>query len=82
MTQTFQITDANKAEPFVTESAINGESRRPVPYVMPSSDRYYWSPRWQSDEAETLADDEGIVFDSDDAEDAAKWLRESADDDE
>ncbi len=61
-----------------SEASGGGRSRR-VPFAMPVSEAYYWSFRWQRDEGETLADSDAVVFDSDDPEDAAKWLRTSED---
>ena len=75
MTVTFEANESNEKTTTVMESAATvGPSRR-VPFTMPSSQTYYWSLQWQRDEAETLADQESMTFDSDDPEDAAKWLR-------
>ena len=55
----------------------------PVPFTMPTEQRYYWMYLWQLHERETL---EGLNageyedFDSDDPEDAARWLREPDED--
>jgi S-formylglutathione hydrolase FrmB len=65
-------------------TAVSRESRggMRVPLIMPDGQEFYWDFRWQQDERETLADDESVVFDSEDPEDAAKWLREPDDEDE
>jgi len=54
--------------------------RRPlVPFVMPTEQEYYWRSSWQTDERTALAErDAGEVFrfDSEDPEDAARFLDE------
>jgi hypothetical protein len=78
MTLTFE-TNTNETTAKVTESASSGEGVGSVPFTLWSSDTYFWTHRWQQDEGETLADKKGVVFDSDDPEDAAKWLRTDED---
>lgn len=66
------------------DSAWNGSGRiSPIPFTMPTLQMYYWQFAWQRDERETLAgleNGEYVDFDSDDPEDAARWLREPDDD--
>lgn len=75
----FVASESNNTRADVLESAATGLKSRRVPFLMPASETYYWSSQWQRDEAETLADGERVVFDSDDPEDAAKWLRDLED---
>lgn len=47
------------------------------PLMIPGSEAYYWSAKWQAEERESLeALDSGerVVFDSDDPADLARWL--------
>lgn len=61
----------------------SGQKKGRVPLTMPSAQEYYWRFPWQRDERETIASlEEGaaVEFDSDDPEDAARWLREPDED--
>lgn len=53
-----------------------------MPTEIPRGQVYYWTARWQSDEAESLAElqqGEGIRFES--GRDAVRWLLEPGNDD-
>ena len=59
-------------------------TRRPgrvsIPFSIPRDQEYYWHRSWQAEEREALAErDAGKVFrfDSDDPEDAARFLDEA-----
>ncbi len=68
-----------------TEASSQPVEIRRIPSSMPRAQQYYWLSVWQRDERETL---DGLEagdyeeFDSDDPEDAARWLREAIDEDE
>jgi hypothetical protein len=81
---------ANATQPTSTNVVVLPDStsvatpseRRRIPLTIPSAQEYYWRYSWQRDERESLEghdSGESVVFDSDDAEDAARWLRESDD---
>ncbi len=63
----------------ITASRESRDAVIRVPLIMPKGQEFYWHFRWQRDERETLADTESVIFDSDDPEDAANWLREAED---
>lgn len=54
-----------------------------IPIGFPSEQSYYWTLRWQSAEAEALDElsrGEFLIFDSEDPNDAARWLLSNDDD--
>lgn len=81
-----QETNAEKLSLSAADSVWNGSGRHAlIPFTIPTAQAYYWGFAWQSGERETLASldaGEYIDFDSEDPEDAARWLREPDDDDE
>lgn len=76
---TLTLNESNQATAELKEGATTSKMVGSVPFTLWSTDTFYWTHQWQQDEAETLADTEGVVFDSDDPEDAAKWLRADED---
>jgi hypothetical protein len=55
--------------------------RSGVPVSIPSDEVYYWTVRWQTDEAESfqeLRDGHGVTFST--ATDAIRWLLDPTDD--
>ncbi len=78
---TTNATDAVVAiDPLSTEWAPQTMG---VPIVMPAEQEYYWRFSWQSEERQCLIEldtpQASITFDSDDPDDAARWLREPDD---
>ena len=68
--------------PEATEAASSRPASMRVPLVMPSDQEYYWRFTWQNEERQCLLELEAghwVTFDSDDPEDAARWLRDPAD---
>lgn len=58
-------------------SGVRAEVQRRVPLTIPRSQEYYWHSVWQQAERANLielAAGQGIRFDSDDPQDAARWL--------
>jgi hypothetical protein len=83
---TFAIPEATASSieivPGAAEAANRPNNRFRVPLVMPSDQEYYWRFTWQHEERQCLLElDAGnwVTFDSDDPEDAARWLREPED---
>lgn len=66
-------------DPLATESTASARGQR-VPIVMPAEQEYYWRFTWQNEERQCLIELETpgqyVTFDSDDPDDAARWLRE------
>ena len=76
---TANATDSTlEIDPCATESTLRGPMR--VPIVMPSEQEYYWRFTWQNEERQCLVElstpGRWVTFDSDDPDDAARWLRE------
>jgi hypothetical protein len=83
---TFAIPDATSNAVEIVPGAAEGASppRKGlrVPIVMPSDQEYYWHFTWQNEERQCLLELETgqrVTFDTDDPEDAARWLREPGD---
>ena len=80
---TFDTTEATASTIGIVTGATGATSRPGrVPIVMPAEQAYYWRYRWQKEQRECLLElDSGDArtFDSDDPEDAARWLLEPDD---
>jgi hypothetical protein len=80
---TFAVADTTAAAievvPGATEAASLPSGGLRVPMVMPSDQEYYWRFTWQNEERQCLLELEAgssVRFDSEDPEDAARWLLE------
>jgi hypothetical protein len=59
----------------VVASGTTGGAERTTPLFIPADQAYYWSSKWQRDEAETLANLEAGDYETfDDPSDAIKYL--------
>ena len=58
-------------------SPVPARVSRDLPPAISREEAYYWTARWQNDEAESLrehAEGRSITFDSDDPDDVIRWL--------
>lgn len=79
--ETQNLDATNPRIPLIPDALSSSKVERPllVPFVMPTEQEYYWRSSWQTDERAALAEREAgevFRFDSEDSEDAARFLDE------
>jgi hypothetical protein len=79
--QTEQRTTSVRFSAIPTAYASGAETRRRAPYFVPRNQAYFWTERWQADEADALREiAEGNVRDFASGAAAIAWLLSDDDD--